>query len=179
MKLAVLATIAVAIVIGTGRPAVAQRSIHIGVAGGAAFPVGVLDNGYTAGPAGRLSLAFGSTDTPIGLRLDYEYAGFRGRTDGDVKIPDFHINSVTANLVIPFRVGYVKPYIIGGGGMYPMRLPGATKRENDWGANGGVGVGFPLPYTSLGAFVEARYHDVNRSNASAYHFIPITLGILF
>jgi hypothetical protein len=173
--------LAIAVTVGAGlaSPAAAQRSYSLGVAGGAAFPVGKLDDSYTAGASGLLTLSLGSQDAPMGLRLDYQYDGFKGRTVGGTAVPDIHVNSVTANLVVPFRVGYAKPYLIGGGGFYPLRLPGATHRENDWGANGGAGVGFPLPYTTLGAFIEVRYHAVNRPDTSPYHFVPVTFGIMF
>lgn len=173
--------VAIALAMGSvlACPLAAQQSIHLGVAGGVALPVGKLDSTYTHGPSGLITLSFGSQDTPLGLRLDYQYDGFKGRTIGSTSYGNIHVNSVTANAVVPFRVGYAKPYLIAGGGLYPLRLPGAAKRENDWGANGGAGIGFPLPYTGVGAFIEVRYHAVNRPNTSSYHFIPVTLGILF
>jgi len=164
---------------GIVRPLQAQQTVHLGIGGGTAIPVGKLDAAYSGGPSGLAYLAIGPSDAPLGLRLDYQYAGLSGKTVGGVATQDTHISSVTANLVIPFRVGEVKPYLIGGGGWYPVRLPGETKRENDRGYNAGAGIGFSLPYTNIGAFVEVRYHDVNRSDTSSYHFIPITIGLLF
>jgi opacity protein-like surface antigen len=171
--------IAALMVVGVAQPGRAQQSIHLGVGGGGAIPVGKLDSTLTAGPGGLVYLAIGPQDAPLGLRLDYQYAGFNGKTVARLGAPKAHISSVTANLVVPFRVGGVKPYIISGAGWYPIRLPGDTKRANDWGYNAGAGIGFPLPATNIGAFLEIRYHDVNRSNASPYHFIPLTFGILF
>lgn len=159
-------------------PAGAQM-IHLGVAGGGVFPVGKLDSLFTSGRSGLITMSIGSQDAGLGLRFDFQYDGFRGKATGSARIPDMHINSTTANVVVPFRVGYAKPYIIGGFGMYPLRLPGATKRETDWGGNIGAGIGFPIPGTTIGGFVEARYHDVNRSNTSPYHFVPVTLGLMF
>lgn len=179
MKRFGLSVFTLGILLMSGEPALAQRSVHLGLAGGAAIPVGKLDSTYATGPTGLVTLAFGSQDTPIGLRLDYQYAGFNGRTVRGSVTPDMHMSAITANLVVAFRVGYAKPYIMGGGGLYPFRATGATKSENDWGANGGVGVAFPLPYTTIGGFIEARYHDVNRTDTNSYHFVPITLGIMF
>jgi hypothetical protein len=179
MRRVVLSVFGLGVLLVPAGAAIAQRSVHLGLAGGAAIPVGRLDSTYKAGPSGLVTLAFGSEDAPIGLRLDYQYAGFNGKTIGGVAVPDIHISAVNANLVVAFRVGYAKPYIMGGGGLYPFRAAGATKSENDWGANGGVGVAFPLPYTGIGGFIEARYHDVNRSGTDSYHFVPITLGIMF
>lgn len=173
--------LAITIILGTSlaSPAAAQRSIHLGLAGGAAIPVGELDSAYATGASGLATLSMGPQESPIGLRFDYQYAAFNGKTVGGSNVPDIHINSLTANMVVAFRVGYAKPYLIGGAGWYPLRLPGAAKRENDFGVNGGAGVAFPLPYTGIGAFVEARYHDVNRSDTSPYHYIPVTVGVMF
>lgn len=177
----ILLTIALTVagIAGFAPPVAGQRSVHIGVAGGGVVPVGILSDGYQSGPSGLVTLAMGSQDAPLGLRLDYQYDGFRGKTIAGTRIEDMHVNSVTANLIIPFRVGYAKPYLIAGGGLYPVELGGAAKRENDWGANGGAGISFQLPYTTLGAFLEARYHAVNRSGTSPYHFVPITFGVMF
>lgn len=173
--------LAIAVILGAGLASSvgAQQSVHLGVGGGVAIPTGQLDSLYSPGPGGLVTLAFGPPDAPMGLRLDYQYAGLRGKTVGGQGVPNTHFSSVTANLVMAFRVGYVKPYLIGGAGWYPVRLPGDTKRHNDTGYNGGAGIGFPIPFTNVGAFIEARYHDVNRSNASSYHFIPVTFGLLF
>jgi len=160
-------------------PVYAQRSIHFGVAAGSSVPVGILDNAFGAGPTGLATISMGPPDAPMGLRLDYQYSGFKGKTSSGTTAGDMHINSATANLVVPFRVGYVKPYVIGGLGYYPLRLPGAAKRESDWGANGGAGISFGLPFAGTGAFLEVRYHDINRSNTQSYHFVPITFGVLF
>ncbi len=176
--------VAIAAIIGMSLapPARAQSSIHLGLAGGAAIPVGKLDGAYSAGATGLATLSLGPRESPLGMRIDYQYAGFNGKTVAGARVPDIHINSLTANLVVAFRVGDVKPYLMGGAGWYPLRLPGAVKRENDFGVNGGAGVAFPLPYTGIGAFIEARYHDVNRSETTPYtsiHYIPVTFGVMF
>lgn len=178
MKLLVCATALVAGV-ALANPAQAQRSIHFGVAAGVSVPVGVLNNSFGAGATGLATISMGPQDAPMGLRLDYQYSAFKGKTSSGVTSGDMHVKSVTANLILPFRAGYAKPYVIAGFGYYPLRLPGAAKRENDWGANGGAGISFGLPFAETGAFLEVRYHDVNRANTHAYHFVPITFGVLF
>ncbi|MEO7041711.1 MAG: outer membrane beta-barrel protein [Gemmatimonadaceae bacterium] len=178
MRLFVCATILVA---GAtlAIPAHAQRSIHFGVAAGASVPVGVLDSRVGAGATGLAMVSMGPQDAPMGLRLDYQYSEFKGKSSSGTTAGDMHLNSATANLIVPFRAGYAKPYLIGGFGYYPLRLPGAAKRENDWGSNGGAGISFGLPFAETGAFLEVRYHAINRSNAKTYHFVPITFGVLF
>lgn len=178
MRLSVCATVAVVCLTLAGT-AGAQRSIHFGIAAGASLPVGILDNAFKAGPTGLATISMGPQDAPMGLRLDYQYSEFRGKTIAGVTAGDIHLNSATANLIVPFRAGYAKPYLIGGVGYYPLRLPGSAKRENDWGTNGGAGISFALPFTETGAFLEVRYHAINRSNSQTYHFVPITFGVLF
>ena len=178
MRLFVCATVLVAGA-ALAHPAHAQRSIHLGIAAGAVVPVGVLDNRVGAGVTGLATISMAPQDAPLGLRLDYQYSEFKGKTTSGIATGDMHINSATANIIVPFRAGYAKPYLIGGFGYYPLRLPGAAKRENDWGGNGGAGISFGLPFAETGAFLEVRYHAINRANAQTYHFVPITFGVLF
>ncbi|MEO7103346.1 MAG: outer membrane beta-barrel protein [Gemmatimonadaceae bacterium] len=178
MRLSVYATVMVA-GLTLASSAGAQRSIHFGIAAGASLPVGILDNNFKAGPTGLAIISMGPQDAPMGLRLDYQYSEFKSKTNSGTTAGDIHLNSATANLIVPFRAGYAKPYLIGGLGYYPLRLPGAAKRENDWGTNGGAGISFALPFAETAAFLEVRYHAINRSNSQTYHFVPITFGILF
>lgn len=157
----------------------AQHSITIGLGGGAAIPVGKLDSTYAAGPDALVTLAAGPADSPFGLRLDYNYDGFHGRNAAGKNLGGTHINSVTGNVLFTVRTGALKPYAIAGGGWYPYRDPGAAKRTNAWGENVGLGFGFPLPYSGIGGFIEARYHVVNVPHHSTRHFVPITLGVMF
>lgn len=160
-------------------PAMAQRSTHIGVGGGVAVPVGQFGNTYSPGPEGLVSLVMGPAESPFGVRLDYSYNGFHGQSVGGVQYADSHINAVTGNLVLTARVASAKPYLIGGGGWYPYHDVGDSKRTNAFGVNGGVGVGFPLPGSELGGFIEVRYHVAHASRHLDRRFVPITLGIMF
>ena len=124
-------------------PVGAQQLIHLGVAGGGVFPVGKLDSSFTSGRSGLITLSLGPQDAVFGVRLDYQYDEFRGKTLNNTRIPDFHVNSATANIVVPFRLGYAKPYIIGGYGRYPLYIPGILKKETDWGRKHRRGNRFP------------------------------------
>lgn len=163
-----------------GMPVCAQRSTHIALGGGIAIPVGKLGTGYNSGPQGLVSLVTGAPDSPLGLRLDYSYNGFRGDvTSGDVRGPGTHINSVIGSLVLTARAGAFKPYALAGAGWYPYREAGETTRTNAFGLNGGLGLGFPLPYSQIAGFIEARYHAASASNHADRRFVPITLGVIF
>lgn len=176
MKLFVLAMAATLCAL----PAAAQRSTHIGLGGGVALPVGAFGDTYSAGPQGLVTLVTGPAESPLGLRIDYSYNGFRGQNVSGVQYGGSHINAITGNLVLTARVASAKPYLIGGGGWYPYRDIGEAKRTNAFGVNGGVGVGFPLPLLSgIGGFVEARYHTAHAPHHTDRTFVPITLGIMF
>ncbi len=160
-------------------PVSAQRSTHIGIGGGAAVPVGKFGDSYTTGPEGLVALLLGPAESPIGLRIDYSYNAFRGQTTGGVRYSDSHVNALTGNLVVTARVASAKPYLIGGGGWYPYRDGGDSTRTNAFGVNGGAGIGFPLPLTELGAFIEVRYHATHAPHHADRRFVPITFGLMF
>jgi len=156
----------------------AQEGIKIQIGGGVAIPVGRFDTTYTSGPAGLVAISNGGYDSPVGLRLDYSYNGFKGKTVAGKKYRDAHMNVVTGDLVVSLHTGpYVKPYILGGAGWYPYREATDTKRRNDWGANIGAGLTFPLPLNAGSGFLEARLHRVFGGGVQARRFVPIILGV--
>lgn len=165
---------------GAAVPAVltAQSGVQLQIGGGVSVPVGRFDTTYTSGPAGLVAITNGSQDSPIGVRLDYSYNEFRGKTIGGKRYRDTHMNVVTGDLVFSLHTGpYIKPYVLVGGGWYPYREATATKRSNDWGANVGAGLTFPLPLIPRGGFLEARYHRVFGGGVQARRFVPIILGV--
>jgi len=174
---AAAATAAVAVCCVAG-PAIAQRSTNLALGGGVAVPTGRFDSLYTAGPAGMIAIVRGSPTFPIGVRVDYTYAAFRGKTIAGVRHGDLHYNSVSANVVLTLpSSGYVRPYLLAGGGWYPVRDPGATRRENRFGLDAGIGLTFPV----LGAagFIEGRFNDVSdASGLPDRHFAPLMVGLL-
>lgn len=158
----------------------AQRSTHILLGGGAAIPVGTFDTTYKTGLHGLVGLTLGPPDAIAGLRLDYTYNGFHGRTLAGKRYRNTHVNALTANVVVPFRASYVKPYLIGGGGWYPYReAVDNNKRSNGWGVNGGLGISFPLPGTEVGGFIEGRLHVVYAAHGVQRRFVPVTVGVIF
>lgn len=156
----------------------AAQGLQLQLGGGTAIPVGRFDSTYTSGPAGLIALTSGGPESSIGVRLDYSYSGFRGKTVNGRRYRDAHMNVVTGDLVFSLHTGpYVKPYIIAGGGWYPYREATDTKRKNDWGANVGTGVTFPIPLTRASGFIEARYHRVFGGGVQARRFVPIVAGV--
>lgn len=163
--------------VATGR-AGAQDGTKIQIGGGVAIPVARFDTNYTSGPAGLIAISNGGSESPLGLRLDYSYNGFKGKTVAGKHYRDAHMNVVTGDLVFSLHTGpYIKPYVLGGGGWYPFREAGDTKRRNDWGANIGAGLTFPLPLSAGSGFLEARLHHVFGGGVQARRFVPIILGV--
>lgn len=178
---AVAAGIAFTLLAGaTSALAQSENGHQIQIGGGTAIPVARFDTNYTSGPAALIAISTGGTQIPIGLRLDYSYNAFHGKTVNGKTYRDAHMNVVTGDLVFAPHTGpYIKPYALAGMGWYPYREATDTKRSNDWGANFGLGLTFPLPLIPTGAFVEARYHRVFGANKVARRFIPIIAGVTF
>jgi len=171
--------VGIACVAGAAAPAVAAaQGTQLQLGGGVAIPVGRFDTTYTSGPAGLIAITNGGSESSIGVRLDYSYNSFRGKTVNGKRYRDAHMNVVTGDLVLSLPTGpYVKPYALVGLGWYPYREAAETTRKNDWGANVGAGLTFPIPLSSAGGFIEARYHRVFGGGVQARRFVPIMIGV--
>jgi hypothetical protein len=181
--LAVAALAAVALS-ATTSSAQSNKAISLGISGGAAIPVGDFGQDYTTGYNGTVSLMFKSIGSPIGLRVDGMYNRMSVKNDRTIGIPGFGtvdaavISSANANLVYSLPGTGITPYLIGGAGVYNLKLDldGADSpdSENKFGVNGGIGASFPL--SGFNTFVEARFHHIF-SEGKATQFIPVTFGI--
>jgi len=175
MKRFSLAVAAAAITIfGATASAQSTKPVSLGVSLGAAIPVGDLADAYQTGYNGTVSLGFNSVGTPLGIRIDGMYNSFPDRSDLVVSRADYRITSANANLVYALPGVGIRPYLIGGGGIYGQKpdISGA-KTNTDFGVNGGLGASFPL--SGFTTFIEARYHHV--FSDAATQFIPVTFGI--
>lgn len=163
---------------GAGTRAAAQEGVKVQLGGGVAIPVGRFDSTYTSGPSGLIAISNGGSESPLGFRLDYSYSAFEGKTIAGKRYRDAHMNVVTGDLVFSLHTGpYIKPYVLGGAGWYPYREATSTKRSNDWGANAGVGLTFPLPLGAGSGFIESRLHHVFGGGVQARRFVPIVVGV--
>ena len=176
-------------------PAIASaqsaKAISLGISAGAAIPVGDLADLYTTGYNGTVSLMFRSYGSPIGLRVDGMYNKMSVKDDQVVPVPGFGIvdaaiiSSANANIVYNLPGTGITPYLIGGGGIYNLKLDidegDAPDSENKFGLNGGIGASFPL--SGFNTFIEARFHHVFTKDAfddsRPTQFIPVTFGISF
>jgi len=163
----------------TGAELAAQspKPVTLGIAGGAAIPVGDFADVYNTGFNGTVGLGLTSVGTPLGIRFEGMYNKFSGRDDLLINQPDSRIVGGTANLVYSLPGQGIRPYLIGGGGYYGLKLdvPNAES-TNKFGVNGGIGALFPL--SGFNAYVEGRFHSVFTEGSST-QFIPVTFGVMF
>ena len=150
------------------------KPVSLGLSLGASIPTGDFGDVYSTGYNGTVSLGFNSVGTPLGIRIDGMYNSFSDRDDLVIARPDYRIVSGNANLVYALPGVGIRPYLIGGAGIYGQKpdVSGA-KNVTDFGVNGGIGAAFQL--SGFTTFVEARYHHIFSDQAT--QFIPINFGI--
>jgi opacity protein-like surface antigen len=165
------------------------KAISLGISGGAAIPAGDFGEDYTTGYNGTVSLMFKSIGSPIGLRVDGMYNKMSVKDDRVIGVPGFGvvdaavITGANANLVYSLPGTGITPYLIGGAGIYGLKLDVDDGDDPDsdskFGLNGGIGASFPL--SGFNTFIEARFHHIFTENAlgnsAPTQFIPVTFGI--
>ena len=168
--------------------------ISIGISGGVSVPMSELANGtgeFTGVNTGYNvtgSLGVSLPVIPFSLRADVAYNGFGSKNvlfaatnpgnsfNADARVLDF-----TANIVFPIHLPapIVRPYLIGGPGVYNVRISpttGGSTSQTNIGFD--IGAGVSVPFVLFDGFVEARYHHVNQSGGTMA-FVPITVGVMF
>ncbi len=170
-----IAALAIA-ALGTTASAQSTKPISLGVSLGASIPTGDFGDIYQTGYNGTVSLGFNSAGTPLGLRVDGMFNSFPDRSDLVIPRSDYRILGANANLVYALPGVGIRPYLIGGGGIYGQKpdIDGA-ETTTDFGLNGGLGASFQL--SGFRTFIEARYHHIMSDNAT--QFVPVTFGIAF
>ena len=151
---------------------------------------GLVANGFVGVGTGR----FGLRGELFWSRSDLDNAFIR--KVGNAVLPSDGLGTVTgnvnmvgasANLVLPLTQSVVKPYVIGGVGVYRRRVAqdiGGTLDEfkslrdtqTDVGYNGGVGISIGGTGPSL--FIEARYVSV-ATTPDRTKFVPVVVGFTF
>ena len=192
--------VALAALAATTSPLAAQKAgIGFGGSIGANVPngdfgsgakTGLVANGFVGVGTGR----FGLRGELFWSRSDLDNAVIR--KVGNAVLPSDGVGTVTgnvnlvgasANLVLPLTQSIVKPYVIGGVGVYRRRVAqdiGGTLDEfrslrdtqTDVGYNGGVGLSIGGMGPSL--FIEARYVSVATS-PDRTKFVPVVIGFSF
>ena len=187
-------------VVAVAAPASAQKAgIGFGGSIGATVPngdfgdgvkTGLVANGFVGLGTGR----FGLRGELFWSRSDLDNAVIR--RVGQAVLPSSGIGDVTgnvdligasANLVLPLTQSAIRPYLIGGVGVYNRRVSqdvGGTidefrdlrDEQTNVGYNGGLGLAFGGIGPSF--FIEARYHSVGTTPEKT-RFVPVVVGFTF
>jgi Outer membrane protein beta-barrel domain len=179
------AALGLAVVLGA-QTAHAQ-GLSFGIGAGAVMPTGTFGDinsmGWNVTAVARLKPPV----APLGLQVD----GFYNRFGLESDLVDGHsrIIGATANAVFAFpSVSPVRPYLLGGAGVYNLgaSVEGGPELESvtKLGLNAGAGFDFALGSAKL--FADARFHailngsaDVASGEEATAYMIPITLGLRF
>jgi opacity protein-like surface antigen len=166
----------------------AQAQFSFGLGGGATIPSGSISDRQNTGYNALATLQIGMPLMPVAFRIDAGYNGFGGKSFRNAlnqaqEGTDSRIISGTANVIwnlLP--ASPIKPYAIGGAGLYDTKFDGTeSTRKFGWNYGGGV----KLSLSGAALFVEARVHNVNEAafdvggGRSTGRFIPVTVGIQF
>ena len=163
------------------------RPISVGVMGGLSLPMGDLADGVESGYNITGNIYFRPGTSRLTFRGDVGYESFSAKGSNNIAGIDLNVLSVTGNVMFPLgsmvAEGGIRPYLIGGGGLYRTQSEGTgvasgaeSEASNDLGIAVGGGVEFKLAgFTTFG---EARFVNVFRDGASS-RWIPITFGIRF
>ena len=197
-----LATLGVAAMsLGAAAPLMAQKAgLGFGASIGANVPNGDYSNGTKTGLVANGFIGLGTGR--FGLRGEL----FWSRSDldnaiirkvGDAVLPSEGVGNVTgnvnliggtANIVLPLTQSVVKPYLIGGVGVYNRRVSQNVagtvdefqslkdSQSRKVGYNGGIGLSIGGVGPSF--FIEARYHSV-ATEPDKTRFVPVVLGFSF
>lgn len=168
--------------------------ISFGISGGVSVPMSELANGsgeFTGVNTGYNvtgSLGIALPVLPFSLRADAAYNGFGSKNvqfpatnPGNAFNAEARVLGFTANVIFPIHLPapIVRPYLIGGAGVYDVRISpttGGSTSQSNFGFN--IGAGVSVPFVLFDGFVEARYHHVNQSGGTMA-FVPITVGVMF
>ncbi len=192
--LSVVALFAAVVCFGSVSTAEAQsmRPFSIGVNGGVSIPTGTLSDYTNAGFVFNTRLEVRPWLVPVGLQLEggWNQWGMKQSfvddvnegVDGALDGAHARVLSLSANVVYEVPSVVVKPYVLGGLGMY--RVSGVAESgdaslsvtEKKLGFGLGGGVRFVLG--PLDATAEVRYHRVKFQDETIA-YIPLTIGIRF
>ena len=200
MRACNLVTIGVLVLCGAAHSTAAQqeprRALSLGLAAGTTLPVGPAVKALERGPRAGAAIEVRSPYPGIALRVEGTYDSFRmhsgvasdsaGESVGMLS-GSMRLLGGTANVVLraPYREDPVRPYVIGGVGVFRVQSHFEHPTEHGWlrytdrarirtGANAGLGV--EVPRERVTAFVDARYHFV-RNGESSLRMMALSLGL--
>jgi hypothetical protein len=160
----------------------AQAGLSLGLGAGAVVPTGTMADGNNTGWNAMIVARVKPALSPVGFQVDgfYNRFGLEG-VDGHSRMI-----GGTADAVLALPGALVKPYMLGGIGLYNGKSTidgvGSSQSETKFGANAGAGLDFGLGGASL--FAEARFHaifkgvtDVSTGDEKTAYMVPVTVGL--
>ena len=171
---------------------------HVGLSGGADFPVGDQENVYDVGWNGTLMFSWMFGTSPFGIRLDGSYQELQVKSeleplflDGKARLLDGTFDFVFG----PHIGGWFQPYLLGGVGIYDVRFSaqdvvngGLEFKVSDtrFGWNAGTGFAFRVSDQSdVHIFLEGRYHSIDLDRDAfvetnnRFEVVTANLGVVF
>jgi hypothetical protein len=142
----------------------------LGIGGGISVPAGGIAKDRQPGFNLDAMAEFRTPSEPLGLRGEVLYQYF-GRDQNVATSTTANTVAFLVNVVYHAPKSQVRPYLIGGMGLYHI-----SDHGNNAGFNAGTGLTIPL--TGMGAYAEARVHFA-LSQGPSFVTIPITFGITF
>ncbi len=161
------------------------RPISVGVMGGLSMPMGDLGDAVESGFNITGSIYLRPAARTLMFRGDVGYESFSGKGSNSVVGYDLNVLSFTGNVIFPLGMGEgegsIRPYLIGGGGLYRTSIDGTgaiggSTSDTNFGLAAGGGLEFQL--AGFSTFAEARFTNVF-SDGDSSRWIPITFGIRF
>lgn len=148
----------------------ADAQTRFGIAAGLAVPTGDAGEGLSSGFNVEGSAEFKPMTMPFGIRADLGYSQFGAEVgDGNLTLIGGALNAL-------FQMSGIgaAPYLVVGPTI--TNLDGGGDSQTKIGAQGGVGVKFPLSgFTSK---LEGRYHTIFAEGSNFSMFI-VNFGVLF
>ena len=158
------------------------RAVSFGIAGGATIPVGDAGDLYDTGFNLMGMLTVQPAFVPVGVRFDVMWHQLGGKDvslpggGGVGAVPDLRVLAGAANAVLTVsNTGTVRPYVLGGIGLYNLSCDGC-EGVTKFGLNGGGGIEFGVG--GFNTFVEARFHSVFTEEVKT-NLIPVVFGLRF
>ncbi|BAH37192.1 MAG TPA: hypothetical protein DGD08_00195 [Gemmatimonas aurantiaca] len=159
-----------------------DKPVSFGLSGGLSLPMGDLgdatESGFTG--AGHIFLKPASMKS-LGFRGDVSFDRWSAKATDDVNLQS--IGFVANALYSVNSASMVKPYLLGGVGMYNSKATidlgstgGSTPSSTDLGIQVGGGLRFQL--SGFSTFLEAKYVNVF-TDGSSTNWLPITFGVRF
>lgn len=155
-----------------------SKPISFGVMGGLSLPMGDFGDGYDSGYNVTGNVWFKPNPSgPLGFRGDIGYDAFNAQVSDLTFSSLSFVGNVTYHLGQASAEGGIRPYVIGGLGLYrgSTNVPN-SESNTEFGFGAGGGLEFKL--SGFTTFAEARFVNVNGDGGST-QWIPITFGVRF